>query len=143
MRISDWSSDVGSSDLAAVLGATPPLAVVPIAGGATQAAVFRIEAADRRYLLRIEGPASPLRNPHQYTSLQIAAAAGIAPTVHYVDEAAGVMVADFIEQRPLQEYPGGPAGLAEALGALLGRLQATPAFQIGRASCRERVCPYV
>lgn len=126
--LSEERREAAHRALAAALGATAPHSVVPIAGGATQAAVFRIGAADRRYLLRIEGPASPLRNPHQYTSLQIAAAAGIAPAVHYVDETAGVMVADFIEQRPLQEYPGGAPALAQALGALLHRLQATPVF---------------
>jgi len=40
-----------------------------------------------RYLLRIEGPASPLRNPHQHVAPRMAAEAGIAPRVHYTDEA--------------------------------------------------------
>ncbi len=35
---------------------------------------------------------------------------------------------DFVLQRPLQAFPGGPQALARALGDLLARLQQTPAF---------------
>ena len=60
--------------------------------------------------------------------MAIAAAARIAPAVHYVDEVARVVVMDFVEQVPLKAYPGGPAALAGALGELLSRVQATPVF---------------
>jgi aminoglycoside phosphotransferase (APT) family kinase protein len=60
--------------------------------------------------------------------MRIAAEAGIAPEVHYIDEAARVAVIDFIEQQPLNTYPGGPHALAQALGELLSRVQATPTF---------------
>jgi thiamine kinase-like enzyme len=114
--------------LSALLGITPIIEATPLSGGATQAAVYRIEVPERRYLLRIEGPASPLRNPHQYTSLRIAADAGIAPTLHFADEASGLIIADFIEQKPLHDYPGGSHALAMALGDLLARLQTTETF---------------
>src|SRR5205085_2426022 len=48
--------------------------------------------------------------------------------LHYFDETARVAVMDFIEQRPLQAYPGGPRALVQALGGLLARVQATPVF---------------
>ena len=35
--------------------------------------------------------ASPLRNPHQYASMRIAAEARIAPDIHYIDEVARVL----------------------------------------------------
>jgi hypothetical protein len=111
-----------------VLGSDAIASVTPLRGGATAASVFRIEAGRRRYLLRIEGPASPLRNPHQYVALRTAAEAGIAPRVHYTDDAARVAVTDFIEQQPLQSYPGGPPALACATGELLRRLQDVPLF---------------
>lgn len=126
--LSDAQRAAAQAALATVLGRKPVTATIPLAGGATQAAVFRIEAADRRYLLRVEGPPSPLRNPHQYTSLQIAAVAGIAPAVHYIDETGGVLVTDFIAAQSLEKYPGGQPALAAALGTLLKRLQATPVF---------------
>ncbi len=111
-----------------VFGAFPTGAIAPIAGGASTASTLRVEAGGRKYLLRVEGTPSPLRNPHQYASMQIAAEAGIAPKVRYVDETARVAVIDFIESRPLSTYPGGAHPLAQALGALLARLQSAPIF---------------
>jgi aminoglycoside phosphotransferase (APT) family kinase protein len=35
---------------------------------------------------------------------------------------------DFIEKKPLNAFPGGPGGLAQAMGELLRRVQATPSF---------------
>ncbi|MBI3495961.1 MAG: phosphotransferase [Proteobacteria bacterium] len=120
--------EIVRSALVAAFGSTPIGSVTPIAGGASGASPFRVEVGDRRYLVRVEGRASPLHNPHQYVSMRIAAEAGIAPRIHYIDEAARVTVTDFIEQQPLQVYPGGPRALAQALGKLLGRLQAAPVF---------------
>jgi aminoglycoside phosphotransferase (APT) family kinase protein len=126
--LSEDKRQVARAALANVVGSAAIASATPLRGGATAASVFRIEAGGRRYLLRIEGPASPLRNPHQYVALRTAAEAGIAPRVYYADEAARVAVMDFVEQQPLQNYPGGPRALARATGELLRRLQETPAL---------------
>ena len=104
--------------------------MTPITGGASGASTFQLHLGDRRFLLRLEGHPSPLRNPHQYVSLRIAAEAGIAPKVHHIDETNRIAVMDFVQQRPLRSYPGGPRALAQALGELLSRVQATPAFPL-------------
>ena len=116
------------SALVAAFGSTPIDAIVPICGGASSASTFRLDIRGKAYLLRVEGQPSPLRNPRQYVSVRIAAEAGIAPTIRYIDETARIAVIDFIEQRPLDSYPGGPRALARVLGKLLSRVQATPAF---------------
>ncbi len=116
------------SALVASFGSAPPGAITRITGGASGASTFKVEVGDRCFLLRIEGQPGPLRNPHQYVSLRISAEAGIAPSIRYIDETARVAVMDYIEQRPLQSYPGGPGGLAQALGELLSRVQAMPVF---------------
>ena len=116
------------SPLTAAFGSTAIDAIAPIAGGASTASTFRLDVGGRGYLLRVEGQPSPLRNPHQYVSMRIAAEAGIAPRIHYVDQTARVAVIDFIAQQPLNSYPGGPPALARALGELLSRVQATPPF---------------
>jgi aminoglycoside phosphotransferase (APT) family kinase protein len=116
--------------LANVIGSRPIEAVRPLAGGATAAAVLRVDAGGRSYVLRIEGPASPLRNPHQYVSLRLAADAGIAPKLYYCDDISRVAVIDFIAPKPLGSFPGGPHALAQALGDLLRRLQAAPVFPV-------------
>jgi thiamine kinase-like enzyme len=121
-------SDSARSALAAAFGRARIGAIVPLTGGATTASVYRIEVGERRYLLRIEGQPSPLRNPHQYVSMRIAVEAGIAPKILYLDEAAGIVVTDFIEQVALDTYPGGSPALARALGELLARVQATQVF---------------
>jgi aminoglycoside phosphotransferase (APT) family kinase protein len=120
--------DAALRALHCVLGPASVEAAVPLTGGITTAAVFRIDAGKRRYLLRVEGTPSPLRNPHQYASMRIAADAGIAPRVHYVDEADRVAVIDYVETQPLARFAGGPLARAQALGELRRRLDATPVF---------------
>ncbi|QPF82467.1 phosphotransferase [Bradyrhizobium genosp. L] len=120
--------DAAQAALRDVLGATPIDAVTPVSGGATTARLFRIDAGGHSYVLRIEGEPSPLRNPHQYVSLRIAAEAGIAPRLHYVNETSRIAVMDFVRRRPLASFPGGLPALTRALGELLARLQATPTF---------------
>jgi hypothetical protein len=93
------------SALVAAFGSDSVGAVTPVTGGATTASTFRLEARGRHYLLRVEGEPSPLRNPHQYVSMRIATEAGIAPEIHFIDEAARIVVIDFVEQQPLQTYP--------------------------------------
>ncbi|MBR0753435.1 phosphotransferase [Bradyrhizobium jicamae] len=132
--------DAAYAALTEVLGSAPMEAVIPISGGMTAARLFRIDANGHQYLLRLEGTVSPLerlgfeplesplRNPHQYVSLRIAAEAGIAPRLHHVNETSRVAVMDFVRRRPLDTYPGGLPALAKALGELRARLQATPTF---------------
>jgi len=114
--------------LRAAFGGAPIESVVPVGGGASGAFPFRVEVGGRPYLLRVEGTASPLRNPHQYAAMCGAAAAGIAPPLRHADEAARVAVTDFIATRPLHAYPGGPPALVQAVGAMLARLQTTGVF---------------
>jgi len=60
--------------------------------------------------------------------MQIAADAGIAPMIYYVDEATRVVVMDFIEEKPLVDFPGGAGALVQGLGQLIRRIQATKPF---------------
>ncbi|WP_119418523.1 phosphotransferase [Desertibaculum subflavum] len=114
--------------LSAAFGAAPIGVVGRMAGGATSAAIFRLRVGERDFVLRAEGAASPLRNPRQYLSMRIAAAAGVAPRLRHVDEVGRVAIMDYIAAKPLHTFPGGPRALAAALGALVARLQATPVF---------------
>lgn len=103
-------------------------AIERLSGGASTASIYKIKTHGRRYLLRIEGEPSPLRNPHQYAAMRIAAEAGISPKIRHLDEVARVVVIDFIDRAPLNTYPGGPRALAQALGELLSRVQKMPVF---------------
>ncbi len=103
-------------------------AITPVGDGASGAFPFRVDLGGRPYLVRMEGAASPLRNPHQYQSMRIAAEAGIAPKVHHIDESARFAVMDYIEEQPLESFPGGPHALARAVGELLASMRRTPPF---------------
>jgi aminoglycoside phosphotransferase (APT) family kinase protein len=127
-ELSDIKREAAHAALRHVLGAVPVDAVTRLTGGVTTASVFRIEAGKRRYVLRVEGVPSPLRNPHQYQSMRIASEAGIAPRLYYADDDSRVAVIDYVEAQPLRLYPGGPLGRAQAMGALRRQLEATPAF---------------
>jgi thiamine kinase-like enzyme len=116
------------SAIRAAFGGVPIDTIAPVPGGVTMASLFRFEAGNRPYLVRVEGQPGPLRNPHQYVSLRIAAEAGIAPRVLHLDESRGVAIMEYIERQPLRNYPGGRSELARAMGELLRRIQETPAF---------------
>src|SRR5260370_15874690 len=114
--------------LAGAFGRASIDAIAPVAGGASTASTFRIDSGGQRYLLRMEGEPSPLRNPHQYVSMRIATEAGIAPEIHYLDEPAPIVVTDFIGQQSLKTYPGGPRAPALAVGEVCSPAPGTPAF---------------
>lgn len=116
------------SALAQAFGAGRAQALRPTSGGASAALVYSVEAQGRSYLLRMETRRDAMRNPHQYACMQTAADAGIAPPLRHADDAAGVAIMDLLPRQPLDQYPGGPVALAQALGDLATRLQATPAF---------------
>jgi aminoglycoside phosphotransferase (APT) family kinase protein len=126
--IAEPHREAARTALDAAFGARAVTAVEPVAGGASGALTFRVESGGRPCMLRIETRRGPMRNPHQYACMRIAAEAGVAPPVRYADDAAGVAIMDFVPQRPLAEFPGGPLALAAALGDLARRLQAAPAF---------------
>jgi hypothetical protein len=100
-----------------------------VTGGGSGALIYRIEAASRPYLLRIETAAPAHGNPQRgYTCMRMAADAGIAPALHYTDASTGVVIMDFVEQRALGEFPGGLTGLAHELGQLVRRTHALTTF---------------
>src|SRR3546814_14959565 len=107
MRISDWSSDVCSSDLAAVaaeLFVWPRHAVGGIAVvGQGHGRQFRRSAENR-------GAARPRQRPGRAGQVEVSRLGPVA--------------------RPIAH-----TGLPQP--------QVTAFFEIGRASCRERVCQYV
>jgi aminoglycoside phosphotransferase (APT) family kinase protein len=122
------SRDVARAALTAAFDGSGGLDLRLVPGGASGALVYRVDVSGQPYLLRLEGPRHPLRNPHQYTCMRTAADAGVAPRIVYLDDTAGAVVMDFVRQRPLSEYPGGPAALARDLGRLATRLQDTTRF---------------
>ena len=126
--IPEAQHDAARQAVTGAFGSAPIASIDRIHGGASGALAFRMGVSDRHYVLRLETQRSPWRNPHQYACMRTAAEAQIAPPLRYADDAAGVAILDFISQRPLTEFPGGPLALVKALGLFAARLQATEPF---------------
>ncbi|WP_128089397.1 hypothetical protein [Bradyrhizobium viridifuturi] len=98
-------------------------AVTSVSGDATSARLFRIDAGDENYLLRIEGVPSPCA-----ISINMfhpgSAEAGIAPRLYYVNETSYIAVMDFISRStPAAKHVLGKTLLASFLTDV-----ATPGF---------------
>jgi hypothetical protein len=130
--LSAIAEDHRAAVLAAIGSVVDPASVTaisPVTGGASKASTLRIGTDSGAYLLRLEVDQRGFRNPKRsYPCLRAAAAAGIAPGVHHADEEAGVVLMDFVVERPLTTFPGGEPALLRALGEMAARLQATSPF---------------
>jgi hypothetical protein len=110
--------------------ASAGVSLEPLSGGASGALIHRVDRDGAGpLLLRIETARDPFRDPHRsYVCLRTAADGGIAPAVHVADPDAGIVVMDFIDERPIAEHPGGAVGALRELGGRVAQLQATATF---------------
>jgi thiamine kinase-like enzyme len=94
-----------------------------LAGGLSSALAYRIVVRGKPYLLRLimrtDAPADPTR---QFTSMRIAAEAGIAPRIWYANAEDRVLITDFVEKQPF------PEPIALLIAATLRRLHTLPGF---------------
>ena len=101
----------------------PGATITPIAAGLSGAGVYRVEAAGQVFVLKVsaeahgEPPDAWGRRVHVQ---RLAADAGLAPRVVYVDEARRAVVSDFVADRSFPAFYGDPRTREAAL-ALLGR----------------------
>ena len=117
------------SALTTAFGSAPLTGLQRVTGGAS-ALIYRIEIADRPYLLRLESlQRDEVRDPDRaYRCMRTAVEAGVAPALYLADATAGVAIMDFLPGQPLSDYPGGAPRLVHDLGDLANRLQATSPF---------------
>lgn len=130
---------VARSSLDAALGAGRVTGLQRVPGGASGALAYRVDAGADSYLLRIETGLNALQNPGHYACMKAAADAGIAPPLRWVDPGRGVALMDFVTQRPLSGYPGGPGALARDLGVLIRRLQDSTVFPAAEITYLELI----
>lgn len=120
---------VARAAIAEALGAAPTTSIRPITQGASGALIYRVESNGKPYLLRLERQREGFDDEGRgYACMRTAAAAGIAPPVIAADWAAGFAIMEFRPPQSLFDYPNGREALMRDLGALVARLQATPAF---------------
>ena len=73
-KLPETSHSAAREAVTSTFGAAPIHSIDPVLGGASGALTFRLGVGNRFYLLRMETSRSPLRNPHQYACMRIAAA---------------------------------------------------------------------
>lgn len=123
-------SDVQNA-LRAMFGANLVGGFRPISGGVSGAQILRFEARERAYVLRVEPERVALRDRQRgFDCMAQAAAAGVAPSLHYADADAGVAIMDFVAGRPLAEHPGGSVGLVRELAGLITQVQSATEFPL-------------
>lgn len=116
--------------LIAAFGTSELDSVVALTGGLSGALVYRIRVGGIPYLLRVEGPADPFRDPARwYGCMRTAAAAFLAPRVRHACVEDGVAIMDFIPEQSLQlDYAGTRADLVTELAQAARALHETPLF---------------
>src|SRR3546814_15005616 len=153
MRISDWSSDVCSSDLNIILRANPDGSAITLGD------VARVELGAQSYLFDSELNGRPVAG----IAVQATPGANALATAEGVKarmkELATSFPQDITWSVPYDTTPFINASITEVVKTLIEamvlvflvmflflqhwRATLIPTIEIGRASCRERVCQYV
>jgi len=103
--------------------------VTPLRGGASGAAVYRVEAATGAFVLKLHHGAAE-EWPDKLAIQRAAAAAGVAPAIVHVDEAHRAIVSELVVDRgfaPFYFDPNRRAVALDTLGGLLRRVHELPA----------------
>ncbi len=123
-------SDVQSA-LSVTFGRGAVGGVRPISGGVSGAQILHFEAQGRSYVLRVEPERVALHDRRRgFACMAQAAAAGVAPPLHYADPGAGVAIMDFVAGRPLVEHRGGSVGVVRELAGLVTQVQTRTEFPL-------------
>ena len=95
----------------------------PETGGLSGALIFRIVVKGAPYLLRVVTRDALWQSPsNEFSSMQKAADAGIAPRIRYANAEDRVLISDFVESQPF------PEDLATRIAPVLRTLHALPGF---------------
>jgi len=101
-----------------------------LSGGLSGAGVYRIRVGGIAYLLRLDSPANAFGDPARaYACMRTAAAACLAPRVHYACAKDRVTITDFVPSLPLAlEYPGDGRPMVVELAQTIRALHQAPPF---------------
>ena len=103
--------------------------IVLLTGGLSGALVYKITVSGKPYVLRLVMQIDAFNDPvRQYTCMNLAAEAGIAPHVYYSNAQDAVSITDFIETRPLSEHFTSPNELLPELVKIIQSIHSTPLF---------------
>ncbi len=100
-----------------------------LTGGLSGAGSWRIRVGGIPYALRIDAARDAVRDPARAQACQrIAADALLSPRLRHADPVDGVTIVEWVEARPLSDFPGGGPALLDELARTVSLLHQTPAF---------------
>jgi aminoglycoside phosphotransferase (APT) family kinase protein len=126
----EWQDKVRTA-LVQTFGVASAEETTVVSGGLSGTAVLRIVVAGTPYLMRLDRPGVGIRPPkYWHPCMAIAAEAGVAPPVLYLDDA-GVSIVGFVQAASGGSYwLGNRTEMLYQIGKLLGKLHDAPAFPV-------------
>lgn len=98
--------------------------VILLTDGLSAAKVYKIAVNDEYYVLK----ADPAEATHDHSCMEVAAEAGLAPAVHYINKTTGITITGYIQHRPLQTAFKSPGTLLMALTKAIRAIHELPLF---------------
>lgn len=100
-----------------------------LTGGLSGAGSWRVRVGGIAYALRVDAARDAVRDPARAQACQrIAADALLSPRLRHADPAGGITIVEWIDARPLSDFPGGGPALLDELARTVRLLHETPAF---------------
>ncbi|RFZ91738.1 hypothetical protein D0C36_09775 [Mucilaginibacter conchicola] len=99
-----------------------------LAGGLSASSVYKIKVNGCYYTLKSDTPSVPV-NDLSASCMEVAALAGIAPPVIYLDKSSGISITAFIEQMPLSSVYGSAEALLPQLANTIRAIHSLPVFE--------------
>jgi hypothetical protein len=97
--------------------------ITPLAGGLSSSQVFKIIVNKQTYVLKLDNSSG--RSADLSANLKLAADAGIAPPLYYQDNATGIAISGFIDNKPVRGVFGSER-LPHELAATIRAIHAIP-----------------
>jgi hypothetical protein len=110
---------------------TDPTHIELLAGGLSASAVYKLTLNGQQYALKLDSPATPLADnntTNPFECMEIAANAGIAPPLYYIDKENALSITGFIEKKPLRTAFASPDQLLTELATTLRSIHGMPLF---------------
>ena len=98
--------------------------VVLLTDGLSAASVYKIAVNDQYYVLKVD----PGVVIHDHSCMEVAAEAGLAPAVHYINKTTGITITGYIQHRPLQNAFKSPGILLMELTKTIRAIHELPLF---------------
>lgn len=110
-------------------GNVPLTDITAIKGGLSGSLVYKIAMDSQSFILKIDVDTKPVLDDNSFNSLEIAAQAGVAPKIYYLDGTEGISITAFINHVPLRAVFNSPGLLLSNLAKTIRNIHQMPLFE--------------